>query len=269
MISQYLNFMLQPVSTEVTVTALEMIPDMNLHTLYVTIGFIVVMASVPLLCKSLFPAWYCSLNDKKKQDLPTYLSSMLHHGTVVPLSWYYIYLDYQFLQTGSVINYAPFMQFAAPVCTGFIVADTLFYAIPMVLRGNFEYIIHHVLALWMIFSILTGSGQLMRYLPHIIICDTTNAIFNSAWLLRLTGLKDSLIVTALEMSFATMFFLLRNINLSLTFYVMFTSVEGQSYGYGRFVFPFLSLMQFYWLFCIVRSLIKKAGEAKNKMKKST
>jgi hypothetical protein len=141
-------------------------------------------------------------------------------------------------------------------------AGTIFYAIPLVFRGNYEYIIHHVLALWMVSSLLFGSGFFIRYFPHIIICDTTNGIFNLAWLLRLTGWKDSRLVSALEILFAVLFFFLRVINLTVVFGIMFYHPEGAAFIVGRYAFPLISLLQFYWSFKIAQTLFKKVAPIK-------
>ena len=272
MFQHYWKFMTRPISDEPTPTALDMAPDYYLHTLYYTIAFVIIMALIPVTYSRLYPTWYKELNERKKSEFPAYLSSMLHHFTVVPLAWIYIYKDFMAVGTNGSVDYTDFLWFAAPFCTGFVLADTIFFAIPLCFRGNFEYIIHHALAIWMIYSILCGSGHLMRFLPHLVICDTTNAVFNVAWLLRLTGYKDSPIVPVLESTFALLFFLLRNINLSLVFGIMFMSPEGQSYGYGRYVFPMISMLQFYWLVKIVQSMTKKmsgGGGAGGKATKSS
>mmetsp|Transcript_58389 Transcript_58389/g.114844 ORF Transcript_58389/g.114844 Transcript_58389/m.114844 type:complete len:285 (+) Transcript_58389:69-923(+) len=255
-INAYLNFMLRERSEKYIPSAFETVPDFYQQTFYWGIIFCVLMVLIPKTISILFPAWYKSLDVKKIEELPAYVTSLVHHITVVPLAWWWIYND--FLVTDPNEPYVPaaYLRFAAPFCLGFIVADTFFYAIPLIRRGNVEYIIHHALAFWMTYALLSSSGHLIRYFPHIIICDTTNGFFNLAWILRLSGFRDTVLVSFLEISFAVLFFFLRIINLSTVFYLMFTSPDG-NFGIGRFAFPLISLLQFYWQFKIAQALSKK------------
>ena len=256
--------MSRPIPDEIALTPLQMAPNFYLHTLYYSVAFVAIMASISPIFGTLFPSWYKALNDKKREELPAYVTSMFHHFSVVPMAWYFIYMDYT-----STIDCAQFVWFAAPFCTGFVIADTIFYAIPLCFRGNFEFALHHILAIWMVFTILSGSGHLIRFLAHIIICDTTNAVFNIAWFLRLSKYKDSVAVTICEVSFAVLFLNLRCINLSTVFGILFFSHLGEaSYGFGRYVFPILSVMQFYWLYKILQATLQKVFPAKNKKVKS-
>lgn len=215
------------------------------------------MVFVPIILKKNYPNWYNTLNEKKKEELPAYLTSMVHHITVVPLAWYCVYNDFLITDYNNPVDLTMFLRFAAPFCIGFILADTIFYAVPLIFRGNVEYIIHHVLALWMTYALLFGSGHFARYFPHIVICDTTNGIFNFAWLLRLTGWNGTTLVSTMEISFAVLFFFLRVINLSVVFWIMFSHPAGVAFGVGRYAFPLISLLQFFWAFKIAQALFKK------------
>jgi hypothetical protein len=255
--STYINFMLRDRVDREMPTALEVVPNFYLHSAYYSFYFLILMASVPSAMKNWFPKWYNSLDTKKKSELPAYLTSMLHHLTVVPLAWYCIFNDFVADDPyNKPYDHGAFLRFAAPFCVAFVVADTFYYAIPLMSRGNFEYVLHHALALWMTYSLLSSSGHLIRYFPHIVICDTTNGVFNMAWILRLTGHRDSPLVALLEVSFAVLFFVLRIINLSVVFYIMFNSPDG-NFGVGKYVFPCISMLQFYWLVKIVQALAKK------------
>lgn len=257
----YWKFMNHAKLDERQPTMVDIAPDFVVHTAICTAVFVVLMYLVPLILKTVCATWYNSLADKKKEEVPAYLSSMLHHLTVVPMAWFFIYHD--FVTAGSnPADLTLFLRFAIPFCTGFIFADTIFFAIPLATRGNMEYIIHHILAVWMIYTLFTGSGHFFRYFPHIIICDTTNAVFNIAWFLRLTGWKDSSVVSGLEILFAVLFFFLRVINLTVVFGIMFFHSEGVSFGLGRYAFPLISAMQFYWAFKIVQAMFKKLAPSK-------
>lgn len=263
----YWNFMARPMADHRMPTVEEMAPDALKHTALCTALFVVIMVLFPIILKSTYGKWYDSLNEKKREELPAYLSSMVHHLTVVPLAWYFIYQDFQVTDYNKPADLTGFLRFAVPFCTGFILADTINFAIPQAVRGNLEYIIHHILALWMIYALLYGSGHFIRYFPHLIICDTTNGVFNIAWVMRLAGYKDHPLVFVLELSFALLFFFLRVINLSVVFGIMFFHPEGAAFGVGRYAFPLISSMQFYWAFKIIQAMFKKL--APNKEDKAT
>lgn len=267
MTTTYWEYLSRPKLDHAMPTALDMVPDFYLHTAGVSLFFMVVMYTIPRIMEVFYPNWYKTLNDRKKEELPAYLSSMIHHISVVPLAWFGISKDFADPEYVASEHMVIFMRFACPLCVGFIVADTFFYAIPLSLRGNQEYVIHHGLALWMTYALLSGSGHLIRFFPHIIISDTTNAIFNFAWFLRLTGWKDTALVTTMEISFAVLFFILRGINLSIVFGIMFFSDENAGFGVGRYAFPLISLLQFWWLMKIAGALVKKLFPSKDVRKK--
>ena len=58
--------------------------------------FTIFMLAVPRFFKAFFPKWFDNLEPRKKVEFPPYFVSMFHHLTVVPIAWYYIYLDWQF-----------------------------------------------------------------------------------------------------------------------------------------------------------------------------
>jgi len=267
MVSAYWQYMTRQKLNQELPTPFEMVPDFFLHTAGVSLFFMMVMYLIPVVMAKFYPNWYNTLNDRKKEELPAYLSSMIHHISVVPLAWHVISNDFTNPEFCTTPQMVIFMRFACPLCVGFVVADTFFYAIPLALRGNFEYIIHHALAIWMTVALLGGSGHLIRYFPHIIICDTTNTVFNFAWFLRLTGFKDTSLVTSMEMSFAVLFLLLRGINLSVVFGIMFFSEDNAGFGVGRWAFPLISLLQFWWLFKIAQAMAKKLMPQKDNAKK--
>lgn len=260
MIFNYWNFLTRPLTKVPVPIALETVPQIYFHTMLFAAGFSIIMILVPQLSKSFYPKWYSGLSDRKKSEFPTYLISLIHHFLAVPIAWIYIYKDFLVTDYDNPLDYSAVLPFIAPLCVGFVVADTFFYAIPLSFTGNIEYLIHHGLALWLCSVFLTGPGNLTRFYPHILICDTTNIFFNIAWLLRLVGYKDTPIVTVLEILFSVFFALIRCVNLTIVFGVIFFSDEGRSFGVGRFVFPLISALQFYWLVKIIQSLAGKFGK---------
>lgn len=256
--SKYWDHLHRPLAQVKLPTGIEIVPKLFQHSLCSFLLFAFIMVWIPIISSRLYPKWYDAMTDRKKGEYPSYLSSMLHHLIVVPLGWLYIYKDTLVTDYNQPVDYSWLLPIIAPFITGQMLADTIFFAIPLAIkRGNWEYILHHALGLWMISVFLTGPGNLTRFYPHLIICETTNILFNTAWLLRLAGYKDSLLVSVLEISFSVFFVLIRIINLTIVFKIIFMSDEGQTFGVGKYVFPLISLLQFYWMIKIAQSLYSK------------
>ncbi len=78
----------------------------------------------------------------------------------------------------------------------------------------------------------------MRFIPHLLICDTTNILFNTAWLLRLGNLRGTVVVSILEVLFAISFLLVRAIHMP-TMFVALGLLHGTSLGENRIYAEFL------------------------------
>lgn len=258
----YIEFLLRP-RPENAPRSVDMIPNFFPDTLMWSIIFIAGMLVVPHVASFLSPKWYEELDVKKKRELPSYVVSMSHHLRVVPIAWMYIYRDYA-ASSSDEVDFNYLLQVLAPFLVGFIIADTVCYAIPQLFHNSYEYFIHHVLALWLIYPFLYGPGSVARFYCHVVICETTNMFFNSAWLLRSMGYRDSAVVMALEILFAVAFLLIRVINLTLVFGIVFLSPEGRAFGISRYNLPPICMMQWYWMVRIVTVMFSKIGKLKNK-----
>jgi len=282
---------------------IEGIPHLWRDSALLFLGFSFAFVTLPSLLSRLFPKWYASLDEKKKREIPSYVVCMIHHFYVVPRSWYHIYLDLQLQgEAALLVDYAPLEAVVSPVCIGYLAADTLFYALPNL---SVEYMVHHTLTLFLVWKGINAPSYIVRFIPHLLICDTTQIFFNTAWLLRLAGwrapdkddtkeegqegkesAKDKSqvaavdpslswkiqIVTFLEMSFAVFFLLLRVINMPLTFLVITLNGKAVSMEWARFVYLPLTLLQTFWFSKIAKAVIfgrSKGGKGKGKSKTVT
>jgi len=267
LVNEYYNFVVRIPKVHLP-TGIESVPDFYTHSLIVCVFFSIINFLIPIVSKSMSPKWYESLTDKKKTEYPCYLGSMLHHAVVVPAAWYFVYQDIMLVYDNNSLDYTYFLRVVAPIMSGFILCDTLFFAIPLALKKDFEYSFHHAMGIYMIYLFLYGPGNLTRFYPLLIICETTNVVFNSAWLLRLFGFKDTPLVTVLELSFTLLFILIRTVNLTIAFNAIYFSEEANAYGVGKLVFPMISFLQFFWLYKIFASLAGKFGGKKATEKKT-
>jgi hypothetical protein len=196
---------------------------------------------VPAASKAFFPSWYNSLTSKKKNDMPSYVTCLLHHLILVPCAGLLFHQD---IYRPRDFDYAPISAWTAPISVGYLIGDTLGCAIPeLLLQGKVEYLAHHSLTLWLIWTSIFGPGQLLRYIPHLLLCDSSNICFNIAWLLRTTSWKDSSLVLGLELLFALLFLAFRVINLPTLFLALSLNGLGLQLGWARFTFLPISLLQ--------------------------
>ena len=246
----YLEFLNRPASSSSTTRGIDTLPNLLRDSLIITAIFSIFSVLVTPIISRTCSATFKSLSGRKKKELPSYVLCLLHHIVAVPFAWICVYndmnLDSEDLLT---IDYAPITAVIAPWCIAYLVTDTVFFAIPEALIGKFEFIIHHVLTLTLVVSSLFAPGAIMRFIPHLLISDTTNLLFNTAWLIRLSGGKKSRILLCLEVSFLLSFFLIRVINMPCMFWALGAHADGL--GYVKYVLIPIALMQWYWFYKIV------------------
>ena len=126
---------------------------------------------------------------------------------------------------------------------GYTFTDTITVAIQEALKGKFDYIVHHFLIVALVLNATyIPDGNIARWIPHLLLCDTTNIFFNAAWLFRTTPLKDSSIVFTLEILFAISFFFIRVIHLPIFLLVCLSKPYMGSFGWAKFALgPFVLL----------------------------
>jgi hypothetical protein len=281
-LQQYINFILRPLPSHSTPTGYEVIDHFTQRTIFWTAYFVGWFFLFKYLGKYFLPDWYKKLSDRKRSEFPAYGSCLMHHIYAVPRGWSHIFQD--FLRTEaqlSVLHYAHVESTIAPFSFGYLIGDTLCYGIPeLYYNGNLDFMIHHVISGILTVTSLHTSGHLYRYVPHLLICDTTNIFFNVAWLLRTSEyFKGSTIVMILEILFAVFFLLTRVINLPLAIYSLFQTPYGLELGWVRYTLIPIVLLQFYWFFKIIAGITSrfnpsskegkaKSGESSKKLEKT-
>lgn len=265
----YIASLQRPTPTFQVPRGVEAVPNFFVDCAKWSFFFTALMLLAPILAKQFAPTWYKQLDSRKKAEFPPYAVSMFHHVVVVPYGWYYFLQDLALPNyNNGMVDYSHFLEFLTPILGSFVLADTVCYALPeSLLHNHHEYLMHNIMAILLFVPFLYGPGTLVRFYPHLVICETTNLLFNIAWLMRLAGHRDSPIVTICEISFAIVFFLTRFVNLSLVFVRIFFSDEGMDMGIFRFLLPPICMLQWYWMYKIVQSLLKKIHGSSNKTDK--
>src|SRR5690348_11253349 len=90
----YWDFILRPVSAEESVPYAQVIPRFYEKVVCSSVFFMAITFVLPPVLKTMFPKWYEALPENKKKELPPYLTSLVHHAVIVPVSWYYLFLDW-------------------------------------------------------------------------------------------------------------------------------------------------------------------------------
>lgn len=263
MLKTYKDFALRPPPAQPMLSGFAATEQFGWHFLAATLFFSVIYGSVTTFCQMVYPNWYHRLPEKKRLELPSYVISTLHHCVMVPLAWYHIIKDFQRTESDlQSIDYAIVHGWVAPIGMGYTLADTLCYALPELLCGHTEFLIHHGFLLAFVTACMAAPGHIIRYMPHFIILDTTNIIFNLCWFLRQIGWKDSKLVKRLEMLFAGTFFLLRNVHLTVVIAMMAWHHTKQMGVLGMALVLPIGALQWYWFYKIVLSASKKDMKAK-------
>lgn len=258
MFVEYWNFISRELPINPFPTALDIITDFYYKTVLWSLFFCILHIITPLLLRNIFPSWFSSLSTRDKRDIGSYVVCTVHHLAMVPTAWVHIYNDSLLSpEIATSVQYAVVESSVAPFVIGYLVGDTLCYAVQEMFALRFEFMIHHVLTLALIYSALAGPGYFCRFIPHLIICDTTNIFFNFAWLLRRSGFKGTSVVTLLEVFFAFSFLLVRAINLPVVFLQTMFHPEVAQWGWARYTLAPIALMQWYWFSKILTSMVRK------------
>ena len=268
-INMYWEFVTRPPSTIPTPSGLELLPNFIQDSLIWTVIFSLFFIAIPFFIKNFSFTWYESLEKRKKIELPSYCVCLIHHYFMVPRAWIHVFNDFILpINQYNLINYSLIEAKIAPFCMGYLISDTLFYALPQLINEmKYEYIIHHILTIYLVYcTISSNSGTINRFIPHLLICDTTNIFFNTAWLLRLTSMKNSLLVTILELIFALSFLLTRVINLSCVFYGLLNHPNVNELGYAKYTLMPIALLQWFWFYKIMRTMIVRLNPSKKSKK---
>ena len=218
--------------------------------------------------RTLWPKWYNSLTPKKQKELPSYVVCLVHHFVRVPGGWINIFRDFYRTEAESAALNYPFMEASVgPFCMGYFIGDLVCFALIEAFHGELEYAVHHVVIISIISASVFQHPFLCRWIPHLLICDTTNIFFNCAWLLRTVGLKDTLLVQSLEILFAVSFLFTRVINMPCFLYVVATNSYGNGLGWYKLFFVPLALLQWFWFFKIASTTIKRLRPTKDEKSK--
>lgn len=253
---EYFNYLTHPLVP--SKAGIHYMPYFYRDVILMSLLFSLLYILVPLLTKIFFNDWYYKLDKKKQEDYPSYLVCLVHHFLLVPRSWIHVVQDYQ-RGNDSLVDYGAMEVIVAPICIGYLISDTIFYAINEVFAHNkFDYVLHHICTLILVmFTIMSKDGSICKFIPLLLLCDTTNIFFNCAWLFRLSPkYRESIIVKAFEMSFLFSFLILRTVHMPCLFYAIYNK-KAQFLGFAKHMLVPIVLVQWYWTYLVVMGSLKR------------
>lgn len=169
------------------------------------------------------------------------LCGMVHHATVVVIAFD---LFHRFCTTGEVASSAA-LKLISPFVFGYLIGDTLFYVVFEAMEGRYEYLVHHIIGLWLVAGTLNATNpELLAFLPHILVTEMSTFLFGAGWVLRSTIWKTHPIIDQLELSFVLAFTVTRVINLPYQVWSCWPHMD--ELGSARYAFLGVLAIQFYW-----------------------
>lgn len=194
--------------------------------------------------------WWEKLPLGKQSAIPPCMVGLIHHFVVIPIAGWamYEYFAHGYLLTEGEVYGLSLWSF------GYLFVDTFFYAIPESRQGNHEYTIHHILAVWVTVALADAkSPDMLLLVPDILMCELSTIFFAIGWIMRSTTYRTSVWIKPLEVLFAISFFCTRCLN--LTWSVVRCWHVSEEIGWARFTLIPIVLMQWFWMYKIVVSVV--------------
>lgn len=228
-----------------------------------TVGFALLYPALDWACRRPYLAkWYASMEPKYKRDFLAYVVCTVHHFYIVPRSWYSIYSDVR--RGGATADYSQLEASVSAIVIGYLVADTLLWVLP---NRSMQYLAHHVLVLCIIWAGLQAPMYLMRYIPHLLVAETTPYLYNVAWLLRRGGFRNESVLLALELAFVLAFPFVRLLNMPVVFLVITENGLASHMGWVHWLFLPLSCLQFFWGYLVLLRVCRTLSTRDKKKRK--
>lgn len=218
-----------------------------------------------VFCYSFSPHIYSLLysvfnkNDKisniiSYQEIASWIVSLVHHVLIIPCGINWILHDYKIDNEKSCdLDYAFVFQnyFWFLNCTfSYMIVDFFINLI----NKTYIYCFHHIIILVLIYFVSNLSGELIRFIPHFIVCESSGIFFNIRWFCRRFGYNNSLLNKFCEFCFVFLFFITRIVNLPIITCLIYQLCESNLINISLFM---INCLQFFWFSKIMYALIEK------------
>lgn len=219
---------------------------------------------LPRFLLSVYPEWWNGLTERKKYDLTSTMIGMIHHFVVVVTGFLLFYWNY----TSGYILSPSELAIISPFVYGYLIGDTLFFTTYEAMNGRYEYLIHHVVGIFLVGGALNAKNpKLLLFVPHMLITELSTFLFGAGFVLRSTQYKDWAIVNQLELAFCVIFTITRIFNMPRAIYECWDEMD--ELGYVKYNFIPIVGIQFFWFYKICTGVWDKYIMKNEKKKKST
>ena len=216
---------MEPVPSRTVPVFADMFPHFYYDSLFWLVVFLVVFYTTKAILDTIFPHIIRNISSKEDRvDYYNYYLSLSHHLVVVPLACYRLLtingaasISTCMLSGGegySEHTKAFFHCESSAYMTGYLLADSLTYALPMALKGNYMYLGHHAMALGVSALVPILTAEVAPLCSRIMLLETSSIFFAISFLLKQSGFADHPIILFLEIAFGVSFFFSRIVNLS-------------------------------------------------------
>lgn len=228
--------------------------------------------SLFLFCYGFSPKIYSLLhvmfhkNDKISNiisygEIGSWIVSLVHHLLIVPCGIYWILHDYNIDEKKTCdLDYAFTFQnylWFLNCSFSYMIVDFFINCI----NKTYIYCFHHVIILVLMMFVSNLSGELIRFIPHFILCESSGIFFNIRWFCHRFGYKDSFLNKFSEFCFVFLFFMTRIVNLPLVTYFIYPLCSSNLVNISLFLINFL---QFFWFGKIVDTLVRRKEKMNSK-----
>ena len=234
-----------------------------LRCAFFSVVFILVNLTTAAICKRYFTRWWASLGAAFQRLYPAYLTATIHHVLVVPWCWYRLYCDWHLpASEWGAADYGPVDAWLCTVLAGYLVADTLLFALP---ERSLEFAAHHVGTIWVMGSGMSAHNSVARLVPHMLLSETTALAYNASFVLKRLGWSaTSWPCLCLELVFALTYPVIRCLMVPAVFLAIALEGHAAAFGLARFAIAPMCALQYYWFFLILLRLVAMLTGGKGK-----
>ena len=209
----------------------------------------------------LFPNWWMKLSSNEQTDVPPCFVNCIHHVVVVPFGLYYIFT----YATVGIYMPSEVLTLMIPGTIGYLVADTIFFAIPQAITTkSLDYMIHHIVGIYLSYIVMFATeSSILIFVSSMFITEISTILLNISIIIKSTSYKNSpKIVNYFEYLFAFTFIVTRIFNLTYQTYICIPSTH--SVGIGKYCLIPLLILQYFWLYKIILIAMKTPTNIENK-----
>lgn len=176
--------------------------------------FTAVLSARPLLAARV--PFLRALDAKTQAAAFAWLSAWLHHAAVCAFAVAYLWREFWGEPSFSAEAIAAFV----PLSLAYVVTDFFATCLPELREGKYEMTFHHMLGLVLAIASMFAPPFVMRFAPHMWICEASQFGLGLSWFAIKAGHKGGLLQKSAELYFVVSYTFTRVICLPLVVYAI-------------------------------------------------